>query len=89
MTDWSTDANDGEMQWVGLGGKTAKYHGPLFELGEGVPRNVPDQGVRRAIFDACFGYVSGFPVRDIAYFVVTRSLWRQRTIPTVRVEVGD
>ena len=67
-----------DMQWVGFGGKTKEYRGLLYELGQGVPRKVPGWGIRRAIFDLAFGYVSGFPVRDILYFVFTRSLWPRK-----------
>lgn len=46
------------------------------DLGRGGRVGVgPDaKGLRRAAWDAAFGYVSGFRKRDIAYWVLTRSL---------------
>lgn len=37
-----------------------------------------DTGLRRALWDAAFGWVNGWPARDIAYFIWTRSLSARR-----------
>lgn len=45
------------------------------ELGRGRwYRGNPDSLITRLIYDAAWGYVSGFNKRDIAYYIVTRSL---------------
>jgi len=45
-----------------------------LEMGRGSFRNLPPFGLRRAVWDAAFGYISGFPKRDILYYILTRSL---------------
>jgi hypothetical protein len=72
-------AEESDMQWRRADGSTGEYFGPLFELGQGIPRNLPDHGFRRALFDLALGYVSGFPVRDIIPFAF-RSLWPQKPL---------
>lgn len=67
----------GDMQWRRADGSMGTYHGPLKSLGHGIPRPMRDHGFRRAMFDLAFGYVSGFPVRDIIPFAL-RSLLPQR-----------
>jgi hypothetical protein len=62
-----------ELQWLGVGGKSRVFQGDLFFLGWAVPRGLPVTGFRRAWWDFCFGYVSGFPLRDIFYYIATRS----------------
>ncbi|WP_138945260.1 hypothetical protein [Plantibacter sp. M259] len=57
-----------DMQWRKANGQTGRYTGPLMDLGRGIPRKMRDHGVRRAIFDLAYGYVSGFPMRDIIVF---------------------
>lgn len=42
-------------------------------LGWGQLRNTPAYGFRRAVYDFCFGYVSGFKLKDILYYLLTRS----------------
>lgn len=74
-----------EMQWRKANGETGSYSGPLVALGHGIPRKAGSFGVRRAIYDAAFGYVSGFPVRDIFAFSV-RSLFPQRTLSVVAAD---
>lgn len=69
--DGTQDA--GDMQWRRADGSTGTYEGPLFDLGYGIPRRIPAYGLRRSLFDLAFGYVSGFPVRDIIPFTL-RSL---------------
>lgn len=66
------DDRAGIIRHVGWGGRVAKVQTDM-QLGRG-RRRAPDYGLRRAVWDAAFGYVSGFRVRDIAYFVLTRSL---------------
>lgn len=65
------------MQWRKADGTTGEYVGPLVELGKGIPRNLPPHGIRRAIFDLAFGYISGFPIWDVLVFSA-RSLFPQR-----------
>jgi len=67
------------MQWRKADGSTGRYSGPLQSLGHGIPRPMRDWGVRRAVFDFCFGYVSGFPLRDILAYSL-RSLFPQKTL---------
>jgi hypothetical protein len=71
MTDVDTFE---EINFVGWGGRL-KSLTPNVELGVGV---MPAQrsGLRRALWDAAFGYVNGFPIRDILYFVLTRDMGR-------------
>ena len=68
---------DRQMQWRKADGTMGTYTGPLIYLGRGIPRPMGDHGIRRALFDLAFGYVSGFPVRDILPFAA-RSLFPQR-----------
>lgn len=63
---------EGDITYVGLGGKLRSV-APSMELGQG-GREAPEVGIRRAIWDMAYGYVSGFRLRDIAYYVLTRSL---------------
>ncbi|WP_337004085.1 MULTISPECIES: hypothetical protein [unclassified Microbacterium] len=64
--------NPEEIDHVGWGGVTRTITATV-PLGLGVART-PDYGIRRAVWDAAFGYVSGFRKRDIAYYLLTRSL---------------
>lgn len=59
--------------YVGAGGTIREIATP-FDLGYGVMRASKRYGIRRAVWDIAYGYVSGFRKRDIAYFVLTRSL---------------
>lgn len=70
--DGEFDAHN--VDHIGIFGKTRTIRADV-ELGYGTWRT-PDYGIRRAIWDAAFGYVSGFRKRDIAYYVITRSLSR-------------
>jgi hypothetical protein len=63
------DAQAGEMHWRRADGSMGEYAGPLRDLGHGIPRPDHGPGIRRALFDLAFGYVSGFPVRDILAYV--------------------
>lgn len=73
------------MQWRKANGDFGAYTGPLVDLGQGIPRRMRDHGIRRALFDLAFGYVSGFPVRDIIPFAL-RSLFPQ---PILTVDLAD
>jgi hypothetical protein len=44
-----------------------------------------DHGIRRALYDVAFGYVSGFPITDILTFSA-QALIPHRQIPTVQAE---
>ena len=61
--------------YLGWGGKTLTVETNV-NLGLGRTRT-PQYGLRRAWWDVCFGYVSGFKWSAILYFVVTRSLSRR------------
>lgn len=50
---------------------------PNLSLGLGSTRGLPQFGLRRAVWDAAFGYVSGFRKRAILYYLLTRSLNRR------------
>lgn len=59
----------GDMQWRRADGTIAEYTGPLDDLGYGIPRNPRTAwGIRRALFDLAYGYVSGFPILDVLAF---------------------
>jgi hypothetical protein len=48
-----------------------------MDLGRGSSRGVrKTYGIRRAVWDFAFGYVSGIPLRSIAYYLATRSFNR-------------
>lgn len=66
-----------DMQWRRSNGETGQYSGRLVDLGYGIPRELPDHGIRRALFDLAFGWVSGFPFWDVLVFSA-RSLFPQR-----------
>lgn len=70
---------EADMTWRRANGSTGEYHGELIELGMGIPRRIPPHGIRRVLYDLAFGYVSGFPVRDIIPFAL-RSLFPVGTI---------
>ncbi len=62
-----------ESGYVGWGG-THRWVTVDLNLGLGTHRGLPKNGLRRAVWDAAMGYVSGFRKRDILYYVLTRSL---------------
>lgn len=71
---------------VGIGGRTRTVT-TTQDLGRGGrPQPVGNSGVRRAAWDLAFGYVSGFRKRDIAYWVLTRSLSRRVYRQTLKFE---
>lgn len=74
-----------EMQCVGPKGETLAIPGPYIDLGIGKRRCKKPFGLRRALWDFCYGYVSGFPVHAIFYYIWTRSLSEKR----YRRIVGD
>jgi len=62
------------LQYIGFGGKTRTVDAD-FDLGWGGGKRFPKKpGLRTALWDFCHGYVSGFRIRDILYFIATRSL---------------
>jgi hypothetical protein len=62
-----------EITYVGWGGHLAHVTADQ-PLGHGSRRGYPNYGIRRAAWDACFGFVNGFGIRAIAYYTITRSL---------------
>lgn len=77
-----------DMQWRKANGDVGDYEGPLVDLGQGIPRRMRDHGFRRAVFDLAFGYVSGFPLRDIIPFSL-RSLFPQPVLSAELSEVTE
>ncbi len=65
-----------DSQYVGWGGKT-KHVTVDLNLGMGNHRRSSAYGLRRAVWAAAMGYVSGFDKRDILYYVLTRTLSRR------------
>lgn len=55
------------IHYVGVGGHTQTITGHRIRLGDGVER-----GKRGWLWHFCFGFVSGFPVSAIFYYLVTR-----------------
>lgn len=72
----SRNGEPGFIHHIGWDEETRVATGPLIDLGHGAGRwdTLPRHGFRRAVWDFCFGYVSGFAVKDILYYVLTRSL---------------
>lgn len=66
-------ATVGSTGYIGWGGKYLWVQADQ-PLGNGSMRGFPEYGIRRAGWDACFGFVNGFRLSAIAYYVVTRSL---------------
>ncbi|WP_136053444.1 hypothetical protein [Microbacterium sp. K5D] len=71
-----------EVHYIGWGGMPRTVKADM-NMGVGVFRT-PPYGIRRAIWDAAFGYVSGFRKRDILYYVLTRSL--SKRIETIALD---
>lgn len=65
-----------QVEYIGIGG-TIRSVKTDMDLGVGTRRGENQFDIRRAIWDAAFGYVSGFRKRDIIYYIVTRSLSRR------------
>jgi hypothetical protein len=66
------------VYWVQRDGSPARAEAAV-DLGWGIERAYPRRGFRRMLWDFCFGYVSGYPVRDVLAFC-----WHHGT--TARVE---
>lgn len=66
----------GSQTYIGWGETIATVEGRMSTLGFDYGRGdrLPRKGFRRAVYDFCFGYVSGFPVKDILWYVFTRPL---------------
>lgn len=75
------------VEHVGWGGTTRTIETDM-DMGRGVWRT-PDYGIRCAVWDAAFGYVSGFRKRDILYFLLTRSLSRRIEARVIARETRD
>lgn len=65
--------NDELIHYIGAGGRTRSLC-PNFDLGLGRWRVTQEYGPARMVWDAAYGYVSGFRKRDIAYYLLTRSI---------------
>lgn len=72
-------------EYVGWGGKPESVI-PNLKLGVGSTRDLPGYGLRRAVWDAAFGYVSGFRKRAILYYLLTRSLNHRLSIWAMKRE---
>lgn len=57
------------LWYVAFGGTTGQITGERIRLGSGVRRNRGDKGW---VYHFAFGYVSGFPLPSILYFLLTR-----------------
>lgn len=74
------------MQWRGWGDRPREYTGDLRYLGWGVPRPRAERGTwRRIVWDLAFGYVSGFPKRDIVWYVWKVSIRRPPARPLAAI----
>jgi hypothetical protein len=60
-----------DSQYLGWGGKT-KHVTVDLNLGMGTHRRAKVYGLRRMVWAAAMGYVSGFQKRDILYYLLTR-----------------
>lgn len=74
-----------DMQYLGWGG-TTKHVTVDLDLGMGTHRGIPTYGLRRVVWAAAMGYVSGFDKRDILYFILTRCLSRRLSIWAMKRE---
>jgi len=90
MSDEQTSGGEVvRVQWRRADGTTGEYEGHVRDLGHGIPRRDSGPGVRRAVFDLAFGYVSGFPVRDILAFVLRSSFREGPVLEATAEEVPD
>jgi hypothetical protein len=74
-----------EITYVGWGGRLASVQADQ-PLGHGSRRGYPLYGFRKALWDACFGFINGFTLRAIAYYVLTRSLNKRLHLWAMRRE---
>lgn len=65
--------NPAEQNYVGWNGRKETVTTDM-NLGRGSTRGLPQHGLRRALWDASYGYINGFKPSAILYFVLTRSL---------------
>lgn len=66
-------SNEATLHFVKFGGSEGMVTGEMFNMGRGVRR-------KREIswlFHFCFGYVSGFPMPSILYYLITRHTTNQ------------
>lgn len=68
------DMSEQEMiQFIGWGG-VYKTRPVTWDLGVTTkPLSGKPFGLRRVVWDLCYGVVNGFPFRDVLYYVLTRS----------------
>lgn len=64
----------GQIPHIGFRDRERIASGTLVHLGIGIERGAPEHGLRRALEDFCHGYLAGFRVRDILFYICTRSL---------------
>lgn len=70
--EWSRTPD--HIAYVTWGGRV-HHRPPTFDLGHSIaPLDGPRYGLRRALFDAAYGHVNGYPFSAVLYFVLTRSL---------------
>lgn len=64
------------VPWIKWGG--GRDSAPaVVDLGYGIRPFPEGYGLRKALWDAAYGYINGFPITAIAYYTLTRSLhWR-------------
>lgn len=77
--------NSPALSYVGWGGKTKHVQADV-DLGHGTHRGIPPYGIRRMVWAAAMGYVSGFDKRDILYFLLTRCVSQRINYWTLRRE---
>ncbi len=66
----------GPVPWIKWGGGTDSAPA-VVDLGYGIKPFPEGYGLRKALWDAAYGYINGFPITAIAYYTLTRSLhWR-------------
>lgn len=61
------------LHFVGFGGTHGTLTGPSFNMGRGVKRGREHSW----LFHFSFGYVSGFPIPSIFYYLITRHTTRR------------
>lgn len=80
----NTHSPRNRMTHIGIWGNHAVVEvNHCLGLGVKPPRGY---GMRKALYEAAAGYVGGFRIRDIAYYVLTRSLSRRVCDFALRLE---
>jgi len=83
---FKTTTTNQPIDYLSWHGVTKTLPSTDMDMGRGSFRNLPQYGLRRAIWDAAFGYVSGFPKRDIVYYILTRSLSKSLSVYAMKRE---